>query len=288
MIRRFLPRRASWAALGAELAAWQAAGVQPCLWWRDDDAVADSPALERLLTLARRHQVPIALAVIPAAIDRSLAGALRRHGETAVVYQHGVDHIDRAGGPARGEFPADMASAALAGRLREGWDMLADAVPGVMPVIVPPWNNVGPNLLVAARAAGYAGISAYGRGSHMAGGLRRIDCQVDVLTWRGGPRFKGEGRLLRQLIGELRTRRRQGRLLDPVGVLTHHRDMGDPETWDFLEILLERTAGAAAWVEPWPSLRNRLGAAIAATPSLDFEMVSQPAWRRSGGALLEG
>ncbi len=288
MIAGWLPGRASWAALGAELAAWHAAGVQPCLWWRDDDAVAESPALERLLTLARRHHVPMALAVIPAALDKSLAGILRRHGAIATVYQHGVDHIDRIAGLARGEFAADMPSAALAGRLREGWDMLAGELPAVMPVVVPPWNNVQPNLLVAARAAGYVGISAYGRGSHMVAGLRRIDCQVDVLTWRGGPRFKGEGRLLRQLIAELRRRRRRGRLLDPVGILTHHRDMDDPETWDFLEILLERTAGAAAWVEPWPLVRSRLQAGASITPSLDFEMQSQPAWRRSGGALLEG
>ncbi len=284
-IGSWLPGKASWAALGAELAAWQAVGAQPCLWWRDDDAVAETPALRRLLALAGSHRVPVALAVIPAALDRSLAGVLQRDGETAVVYQHGVDHIDRTGGLARGEFPADMSGAALAGRLREGWEMLAD-LPSVMPVLVPPWNNVQPNLLVAARMAGYVGLSAYGHGAHMACGLRRVDTQVDVLTWRGGPRFKGEGRLLRQLVAELRIRRRRGRLLDPVGILTHHRDMDDAAAWDFLQTLLERTSGAAAWVEPWLSMRGRSG--VAATPSLDFEMVSRPAWRRSGGALLEG
>lgn len=285
MIARWLPARASWAGLGAELAAWQAAGAQPCLWWRDDDAVAGTPVLDRLLALARGHRVPVALAVIPAALDRSLAGVLHGHGDVAVVYQHGVDHVDRAGGSARGEFPPDMSSAALAGRLREGWAMLAD-LPTVVPVLVPPWNNVQPNLLAAARMAGYVGLSAYGRGAHMACGLRRIDTQVDVLTWRGGPRFKGEGRLLRQLIAELRIRRRQGRLLDPVGILTHHRDMDDAAAWDFLQTLLERTAGAAAWVDPWLSLQG--GAGVMATPSLDFETVYRPAWRRSGGALLEG
>jgi len=288
VIRRWLPGRSNWAALEVELAAWQAAGVQPCLWWRDDDAVADSPALARLLALAHRHRAPLALAVIPAALDQSLAAALRRQGETVVVYQHGVDHIDRISGLARGEFPADMPSAALAGRLREGWDMLGQLLPAVVPVIVPPWNNVQPNLLAAARAAGYVGVSAYGRGGHMAAGLRRIDTQIDVLTWRGGPRFKGESRLLRQLIAELRIRRRRGRFLDPVGILTHHRDMEDAETWDFLEILLTRTVGAAAWIEPWSPASGRWRIAAAPAHSLDSEIVFQPAWGRSGGALLEG
>ncbi|MFK5098428.1 hypothetical protein, partial [Klebsiella pneumoniae] len=83
-----------------------------------------------------------------------------------------VDHIDRVSGLSRGEFPPDMPIAALAGRLREGWEMLGHLLPVVAPVLVPPWNNVQSNLLAAARAAGYAGVSAYGRSGHMAGGLR--------------------------------------------------------------------------------------------------------------------
>ena len=45
-------------------------GRPVALWWRDDDAVADTPALRRLLEIAT---VPLALAVIPARLEPSLA-----------------------------------------------------------------------------------------------------------------------------------------------------------------------------------------------------------------------
>ena len=34
-------------------------------WWRDDDASAPSPALERAVGLSRKYGIPLALAVIP-------------------------------------------------------------------------------------------------------------------------------------------------------------------------------------------------------------------------------
>ena len=40
-----------WAVLEAELDLWQAAGRTASFWWRDDDAVAATPALSRLLAL---------------------------------------------------------------------------------------------------------------------------------------------------------------------------------------------------------------------------------------------
>ena len=42
---------AGWAALDAELDLWAAAGRVAGGWWRDDDAVAPTPALESLLTI---------------------------------------------------------------------------------------------------------------------------------------------------------------------------------------------------------------------------------------------
>ena len=41
-----------WDALARELDAWGEAGAVATLWWRDDDAVADTPTLRRLLSLA--------------------------------------------------------------------------------------------------------------------------------------------------------------------------------------------------------------------------------------------
>ena len=43
--------RVDWAPLRAELALWRAAGRAPAFWWRDDDAVAETADLHRLLDL---------------------------------------------------------------------------------------------------------------------------------------------------------------------------------------------------------------------------------------------
>ena len=62
----------SWEALGRECDAWQASDRAVELWWRDDDAVADSDALRRLLA---RLTVPVALAACMKA----------KHGPTRLV-----------------------------------------------------------------------------------------------------------------------------------------------------------------------------------------------------------
>ena len=41
-----------WSDLEAELEAWRCRGRRATFWWRDDDAVEATPALERLLGLA--------------------------------------------------------------------------------------------------------------------------------------------------------------------------------------------------------------------------------------------
>ena len=53
-----------WPDLMAEFDRWEEAGKVATLWWRDDDAVAPTARLGRLLSIA--SGVPISLAVIPA------------------------------------------------------------------------------------------------------------------------------------------------------------------------------------------------------------------------------
>jgi hypothetical protein len=55
---------AGWPDVVDELDRWRDAERVATLWWRDDDAVAPSARLDRLVTIAGK--VPVALAVIPA------------------------------------------------------------------------------------------------------------------------------------------------------------------------------------------------------------------------------
>ena len=85
-----------WSDLRDELAAWQNLGRTATLWWRDDDAVAPTPALERLLELADKHGVPLALAVVSAQATEALATRLDGCGDHVCVLQHGFAHANHA------------------------------------------------------------------------------------------------------------------------------------------------------------------------------------------------
>src|SRR5277367_1525668 len=99
-----------WRVVEAELAVWAAAGRVAEFWWRDDDALAPSAALDRVL----EFELPVSLAVIP----QDAAPALARHlaGRNHVrVLQHGIAHRNHA--PAdvkRTELVAGLSFAALA------------------------------------------------------------------------------------------------------------------------------------------------------------------------------
>ena len=82
----------SWDSLARECDAWAESGRRVELWWRDDDAIADTPALRRLIGIAT---VPLALAVIPAGLEPSLPAFLKSHHSVGVL-QHGFDHRNRA------------------------------------------------------------------------------------------------------------------------------------------------------------------------------------------------
>ena len=55
-----------------------ARGVQIPFWWRDDDAIEATPALEKLLELARKYDLPLALAVVPKQATASARQAARK------------------------------------------------------------------------------------------------------------------------------------------------------------------------------------------------------------------
>ena len=50
------PMMAEWPDLIAELDRWEEAGQVATLWWRDDDAVAPTARLDRLLSIARESR----------------------------------------------------------------------------------------------------------------------------------------------------------------------------------------------------------------------------------------
>jgi hypothetical protein len=223
--------------LQLELRRWRDMGRRANLWWRDDDARAPSRARDRRLAIAAAAEVTLTLAVIPDGDMTALAARLTQVAGVQVA-QHGADHQNRREGRAAGEFPPEWSRLRLVTALLAGRRKLV-GLPGVIPVFVPPWNDVHPELDSALSDAGFQGWSAAG-GRRLRGELSRVDIHLDLLRWRGGARFRGPRKFLRELATELRARRLDQAWNEPIGLLTHHLDH-DEEGWEFLRDFLAWT-----------------------------------------------
>lgn len=239
---------ASWDDLARECDAWAAQDRIVEMWWRDDDAVADTPDLRRLLALAA-GRAALALAVIPAPLTPGLPAALAQAGGEIGVLQHGFDHRNRAGtGAKKSEFPASRPAAEVADALARGRQRLGEEFgPRFRPVLTPPWNRFDERHLSILGDLGYRGLSTYlpRRSKEAAPGLSRVNTHVDVIDWRtlpdaaGRRRFLGTGAALGLLTGHLAAKRMGAADdLEPTGLLTHHL-VHDTETWIFLGDLLD-------------------------------------------------
>jgi hypothetical protein len=248
---------AAWAELRAELDRWPPGTAT--LWWRDDDAGAAGSAFDRLLALVETHAAPIALAVVPAWLDESVAAGIRTGPAGLRVVQHGWAHRNHeppAPDGTRGK-PAELGATrvpetALA-ELATGWARLAALVPTrLRPALVPPWNRVADNIRNALPAAGYRVLSTFGPRPTPASDarLREVNPHVDPIQWRAGKRFRGPAWTFDQIRRHLADRR-AGHVdpAEPTGLLTHHRDLSAP-AWACLDALLGHLRAHPAVVFP--------------------------------------
>jgi hypothetical protein len=243
-----------WQQLSAELDQWQALGRAATLWWRDDDAVTATPALDRLLGLQQDSGVPLALAVIPALAREALARKLEDYPRIAVL-QHGYAHKNYAGEGERAiELGGERRRDRIVAELQQGWrDLRALFADHLLPVMVPPWNRISAELYPDLHGLGFRALSCFSARSRREAvtGLRQSNCHADLIDWRQGRRFRGEGPTLDHICAHLQARR-AGRAdaREATGVLTHHL-VHDDACWRFLDTLLERCNRhpGAHWLE---------------------------------------
>ncbi|MGH7124865.1 MAG: polysaccharide deacetylase family protein [Stellaceae bacterium] len=228
-----------WAALEAELDIWQSAGRTASFWWRDDDAITWTRALDRLLAVA--EDAPIALAVIPAHADARLADGLAR-APAVTVLQHGWRHTNHAPpGERKSEFGAHRALAQRLDQIRHGRERLQSLFgPRALGVLVPPWNRIALDLAPHLPEAGIHGLSVAGarRAEVLVVGVRAVNVHADLVDWKGSRGFVGETSALGLILFHLRSRFLGTADPDePTGILTHHL-LQDAPTEGFLRQLI--------------------------------------------------
>jgi hypothetical protein len=248
---------ARWSDLIDEFDRWTEAGQVAALWWRDDDAANPSDRLDRLLSIS--GNIPITLAVVPAAADARLAGWLAepsRSRQTArlFVLQHGWRHQNHKIDGKKSEFPPERSHAAVASDLAAGRTRLVTLFDArALPVLAPPWNRFDCRFLSLLVDCGLRGISSVGprRSVRPAPGVIAANVHVDLVAWTGDRGFIGEEAALRGLIGHLRARRSTGvDAEEPTGILTHHL-VQDEATDTFLRKLaaITQVHRAVRWLD---------------------------------------
>jgi hypothetical protein len=243
-----------WPNLVDELDQWRDAGRVATLWWRDDDAATANNRLDRLVSIA--GDVPISLAVIPAAADPGLAAWLTRPSRSRrlAVLQHGWSHVSHAVNPKKSEFPPERSCTAVASDLATGRARLT-ALFGTraLPVLAPPWNRFASCFLPLFPACGLGAISRAKprRTPWPAPGIAEVNVHIDLVAWAGDRGFIGEAAALDGIVSHLQARR-LGEVdpQEPTGILTHHL-VQDDATDMFLRRLVAITEGhpGTSWLD---------------------------------------
>lgn len=220
-----------WSPLRTALTRCRASKTPIPIWWRDDDAIEPTPALDRLNELSANLGVPVHLAVIP-----------KQAGETLVPYVedrpnlipciHGWTHQNTApSGHKKSEFGVPR---------NDGFDELVQAKArmidlfgtNLFPLFVPPWNRFDLSFEHGLKQAEYVGFSTFGPRTNTIT-TPQINTHIDPIFWRGHRGLVEPERLIR-LTAEILDARCNGiqDSIEPLGFLTHHL-VHIPEVWTF-------------------------------------------------------
>ncbi|MFY0616331.1 polysaccharide deacetylase family protein [Shimia sp.] len=241
--------KVDWAPLRSELAIWRAEGLQLPFWWRDDDAVTQTAALEQLAALSEDVAVPVHLAVIPKMATQALADGLPALFLPVV---HGWCHASHAPeGHKNAEFGVGRDHAEAVTDLQAGLARMSVLFgERLSPMFVPPWNRMDAALFPELGLLGYTAVSTYNpRKADMAAPMvAQINTHIDPIFWRGTRGLVDTETLVSQLV-QLLQERRTG-ITDnhePLGYLTHHL-AHDADIWEFSRQVLHEICEGPVWL----------------------------------------
>lgn len=243
----------AWDALSVELDAWAESDRTAEFWWRDDDAIDATPALDRLLTLRRDVGVPLALAVIPANARPALAAALRDEQEIDIL-QHGYAHLNhRPVGEKKAELRADRDLWDIARELADGRGRMIELFgdDGWLDVMVPPWNRIDAGVINLLPGLGFHGLTMFEArvAEGAVPGLVVVNTHADIIDWPGTRAFAGDDAVIGAIVAHLSAKRTGGAdAAEATGLLTHHLAQDDA-CWEFIERFCRVTKAhpAAGW-----------------------------------------
>jgi hypothetical protein len=197
---------------------------------RDDDVGWGDDALFTLLDLFAFFNVPIDLAVIPAALTPGLAWRLLGRQQPLVMHQHGWAHENHEPSGLKCEFGPARTQAQQRDDIARGQVRLRELLGDVPPVFTPPWNRCTRDTFLALRDLGFALVSR-----DVSAGTFELPCVAEVpitfdwLAKRRGIALSRADRLA-LVAGQLAER-------ELVGLMLHHAVMDADELEALTDLL---------------------------------------------------
>jgi hypothetical protein len=216
---------------------------------RDDDAVAPTPALDRLIGLSAEFAIPVALAIIPARSGPSLADRLAATLNVHPVV-HGWSHANHAPpSEKKQELGAHRPRAAIRDDLRAARARLSELYgERLVPMLVPPWNRIDSELLDELPALGFVALSAFGHKLTARPGLAVFNAHIDLIDSHIGNACRDPAWLIAAIAAEMALARLAGGR--PVGILSHHL-VSDDVAFGFLrDLFTEASPARVNWRSP--------------------------------------
>jgi hypothetical protein len=249
-----------WSSLQNELDSWSDSGTRATFWWRDDDAVEQTPQLLRLDELSQQLQLPVSIAAIPSLLQKSLPRYLRDKNNIKIL-QHGYSHTSHAASGVKNiEIGGNRSTEEIQTTLAKGSALLNDNFGNqFLPVLVPTWNRIESRAYTALVKAGFSGVSSmWARAiACPVENLLQVNAHLDPVNWRGDRGFIGESRSIEYIRDHLHARRTGTKdTAEPTGILSHHLSQ-DEQVWDFISELMStlKQHPAVEWLDAgtiWP------------------------------------
>ncbi len=210
----------------------------PRFYFRADAIGAGGRPFEALCTLFRKHEVPLAMAVVPAWLSASRCNNLF---EVAPLdeplwnwHQHGWRHVDWQKTGKKSEFGAERSYEKQLRDISLGKEKMNSIfAPHLLPVFTPPWNHLSSTTIEVVRDLNFKGVSMMGpfpRGIRPGNELKNLRVQI-VLHTRKRKHGQDDFRFLCEELTSWIGRR------EPVGVVLHHQHMNG-FAFEFLDELL--------------------------------------------------
>lgn len=197
------------------------------IWWRDDDVSAVGSRLrlisnltyavrlDKILALVTKYAIPSYFAVIPHNFS-SRGGKqirlLKKYGVNIAL--HGITHMNNSSSNISSEFPDDCnleATAKVIQNYREEFSgIFANKL---LPIFVPPWNNISPKLEKKLLDTGFTAISKMNTANTE---YSADNVDIDVVDW-STRELREESAILNDIIFLINSGRKR------IGIMNHHK-----------------------------------------------------------------